>query len=152
MQTGDEPERARQKYSFSARQSIYVFLLRSITQYQTVLHQLPFNRLDRPAHSFVGERQESGKRHHQQTGVERIRSVILDKRLLLLTVSVRANLSMDLIANFSPTTNISVGRTPAFLYQFNSTIEGHPGHHFGMGEMFGTAAHLPDSLVRFIPI
>src|SRR6202011_4328430 len=140
------------KDSFPPRQSVYGFFFGPIAKHEAVLHELAFDRFDRPAHSLVGKWQEPGKRHHEQARVESIRSVILRKGLLVRTESARANFRMDLIANFLPPTDISCGRASAFLHQFNSTVEGHPRHHFGMGEMFRAAAHLPNSLVRLVPI
>src|SRR5438105_3256842 len=152
MQTGNHPERARQKHAFSARQSVHTFFFGPITKHETVLHELALDRFDRPAHSLIGKRQEPRKRHHEQTRIEGIRSVILRKGFLVWAISPRANFGMDFIANLPPPTDMFRRRTSAFLHQFNSAIESDPRHHFGMSEMFRAAAHFPNSLVRLIPI
>ena len=116
------------------------------------MHQLAFDRFDRSAHSLVGKWQESRERHPEQARVESIRSVILGKGFLVRAESARANFGMNLIANLPPPTDMFRSRASASLHQFNSTIKSHPRHHFGMGEMFGAAAHFPNSLVRLVPI
>src|SRR5947207_9835980 len=151
MQTGCQPERARQKHPFSSGQPIHTFFFGSIAKHETVSHQLAFDRFNRPAHSLVGKWQESRAQHPEQARVESIRSVILGKGFLFPTESARANLRMDLIANLPPPIDIS-SRTSALFHQFNRAIKSHPCHHFGMGEMFAAAAHFPNSLVRFVPI
>src|ERR1700737_4929350 len=152
MQTGNHPERARQKHAFSPRQSVYAFFFGSITKHETVLHELALDRFDRSAHSLVGKRQKTPERHHEQARVESIRSVILGKGFLVRAESARANFGMDLITNLPPPADTFCGGASAFLHQFNSPIESNPRHHFRMGKMFGTAAHLPNSLVRLVPI
>ena len=152
MQTGGQPERARKKHSFPPGQSIHAFFFGSIAKHETVSHQFALDRFDRPAHSPVGKWQEPGKRHLEQARVERIRSVILRKSFFVRAESARANFGMDLIANLPPPADMFRGRASAFRHQFNSAIECHPGHHFGMGEMLRTPADLPNSLVRFVPI
>src|SRR5438132_13550978 len=94
MQTGDHPERARQKHTFSPRQSVHAFFFGFVAKHETVLHQLAFDRFNRPAYSLVGKRQKPGKRHHEQARVKSIRSVILSKGFLSRTESTRANCLM----------------------------------------------------------
>src|SRR2546421_6961700 len=130
MQTVDHPERARQKHTFSPGQSVHTFFFGSITKHETILHQLAFDRFDRSAYSIVAKRQESGERHHEQTRVESIRSVILSKGVLARAESARANFRMNLIANLLPPAGTVRGRASAILHQFNSTIESDPRHHF----------------------
>src|SRR5207249_9352431 len=113
---------------------------------------LTFNRFDRSTNSLIGKLKEPGERHQEQTRVESIRSVILRKSFFVRAESARANFAMDLIANLPPPTDMFRGRASASLHQFNSAIKSHPRHHFGMGEMFGAAAHFPNSLVRLVPI
>src|ERR1700716_3057671 len=152
MQTGSQPERARQKHAFSARQSVHAFFFRSITKHESVLPELALDRFDRPAYSLVRKWQESRERHHEQARIERIRSEVLRESFLGLTDPAHANFGMNLVASLPPPSDAIRGPAAAFFHQLNSAVEGHPRHHFGMGEMFGTAADLPDSFVRLAPI
>src|ERR1700736_2224474 len=144
MQTGNHPERARQKHTFPSWQSVHAFFLGPIANHETRLWQPAFDRFDRPPYSLVGKRQKTRERHHEQARIERVRSIVLRKSFLGLTESARANVRMDLIANLPPPADAICGPAAAFLHQFNCTVEGHPRHHFGMSEMFGTAAHFPN--------
>src|SRR3982750_1257552 len=132
MQTGSEPERARQKHSFRSWQPVPVFFFRTITKHKTVLHQLALDRFDRSAHSLVSERQESSKRQREQTGIERIRSVVLGKSLLVRAESARANLGMNLVANLPPSSDSVGGVASRFLHEFMGSVERVPRHPFGM--------------------
>src|SRR5712671_4966045 len=122
MQTGSHPERARQKNTFPARQSIHAFFLGPITKHQTVLHQFALDRFDCSAHPFVRKRQKSSKRHLEQTRIKGIRTVVLSKSFLTRAESALANFRVDLIANLSPPAGTVRGHASAFLHQFNSAV------------------------------
>src|SRR5438067_1136422 len=102
MKTGSHPERARQKHTFSPRQSVHAFFFGSITKHQTVSHQFALDRFDSSANAFVRKRQESSKRHREQTRIKGIGTVVLSKSVLIPAESALANLGMNLIASLSP--------------------------------------------------
>src|SRR5205807_3099869 len=116
MQTGGHPERARQKHTFSPRQSVHAFFFGSITKHQTVSHQFALDRFDSSANAFVRKRQESSKWHREQTRIKGIGTVVLSKSVLIPAESALANFGMNLIANLSPPPDPFVGRTSALLH------------------------------------
>src|SRR6202034_833345 len=66
---GDQPKAARQKNTFSWRQTIDVSL-GSIPQHKTVNHELPLDRRDGAAHTWIVCRQEADEGYQQQTCVK----------------------------------------------------------------------------------
>src|SRR5438477_4430947 len=110
MQTISKPKGARKKNAFATRQSIDLFLLRPISQHKAILHELTFNRLDCAAHALIGHWQKTSQRHHEQTGVKRVRSIKLRERFFARVVTALADFCVDLIANSLPALEMFVCR------------------------------------------
>src|SRR5215470_19888709 len=139
-----EPERARQKNSFSGRQAIDFFFW-VIPRNETVAHQITLDRCNRAAHAGIVRRQETYKRDHQKAGIQLFSSVELHEGIALCIESLTAYFIVNGRAEFAPALYRSL-QTEA-LDRFDGTIHGHPCHHFRMGEMAARAAHLPYSFV-----
>src|SRR5437588_8949150 len=152
MPTISQPKRARKKNSFPPWQSIDALFLRPISKHKAVLHQLAFNRLNSATDTFISGGQKTSQRHHEQTGIKRVRSIKLRERFFARVVTALADFCVDLIANSLPALEMFVCRAVTFLNKFDRAIERHPGHHFRVGKMFAPTADFPNSFVRFLPV
>src|SRR3954465_14871328 len=106
LQTVRQPEGAREKHSFATRQPVDLFELRLITQHKTVFHQVALNCCDSAEDALVVRREKPYQRHHQQRGVQTVRSIKLGKRLAFRIEAARANFRMNFISNRFPTSEI----------------------------------------------
>src|SRR5882724_5036519 len=147
-----QPKGAGKKYSFVARQSIDARFLWPIAQHKTILHQFAFNCLNRPANTFVSDRQKTGERHCKEARIQSIRPINLRESFLLRVKAALANFGANLITNFLPATEMLISGATAVLDQLDRAIECQPRHHFGMGKLLAAAADFPDSFVRLLPM
>src|ERR1700684_2331560 len=115
MQAIGKPERARQKNTFTAWQSVDAFFLGPITKHKAVLHQLAFNCVDCPANPFVSSWQEASQWHHEQTRIQCIGAVNLGKSFLPRVITALAYFGVNLIANFLPPIDVSIPGTATFF-------------------------------------
>ena len=83
MPASDQPKRAWYENAFTPGQSVHAAFLRSITQDETIVHQLAFDRLNGVPNTFVCCRKKADERHREQARVQRIGTVILGKRFSL---------------------------------------------------------------------
>src|SRR5215208_7599654 len=110
---------------------------------------MPLDGGDGPAHAWVQWRKKPDRRQQQQAGIELLRSVRLDEAAQFAIESSLADLVVNRLPQRAPL--VDLASQPAPLHRLDPAVEGHPRHDLGMGEMSGTAAYLPDALVRLIP-
>src|SRR3977135_1831703 len=123
MQGIGEPKRAWEKNAFPSRQSVHVFFV-AITKHESILHELAFDRFDRAADAFIACWQKTGAwQNHKHTGVERVGTVELGKRLLFLVVTAFANFEKNLVADLCPSFEIFVRRILAGFGQLDRAIK-----------------------------
>src|SRR5205823_10790964 len=81
--------------------------------------------------------------------VEPLRAVRLGEGIQLDVEALLADLAVDRCADLPPALDRPRAAEP--LDRLDAAIERDPGHHLRMGEVAPWAAHLPDSLVGFLP-
>ncbi len=90
------------------------------------------------------------QRDHQQARIERFRPVVLREGVALRIESLLADLVVDLLAHPAPL--IERALHAELLDRPHRPIHGYPGHHPRVRELLAGPAHLPDSLVRVLPV
>src|SRR6266481_7987285 len=143
-----EPKGAGEKRAFD-RLPFLRNLAGIVPQHKSVAHHIFLDRLDRTANAGVGRRQEAYRGQQQDAGVEQLRSVGFDKRVLLAIKTLVANFATDGIAQCPPSVE---RRIKSELFSaLDAAIERHPGHHLRRDVMPALAAPLPDAVVRLVP-
>ena len=122
--------------------------MRSITKHHTIGRKVLFDR-NRASNPLVIGRQEADERHHEQTGIEQLRSVGLDERTYVRLVALLADLVTYCVANRAPAVNRTI-ETKGYD-DFNGSMQRHPRHHFRMGELTAQPAYFPQPLIGLGP-
>src|SRR5882672_4002179 len=97
----DEPKGTGEKRAFD-RLPFLRHLAGIVPQHKSVAHQLFLDRLDRAANARVRRGKEAYRGQHQDAGVEQLRSIGFDKRILLAIETFFADISTDAIAQSPP--------------------------------------------------
>jgi len=85
----------------------------------------------------------------KNAGVEVFGSIILHKRVQIPIKTLPANLLVDGIAEFFPSSNLA--REATQFCRPYQPINRYPGHHFRMDKVPARTAHLPDPFIRPLP-
>ena len=144
----DQPEGAGQERALARRQAVDAFG-RVITQHQAVFQQAALDLGERAAHPGIVGRQEPDQRNLQQARVERPGAIGLHETVAFGVIGFAADFVVNLVADRAPALDGSI--EVQFLRRAHDAVEGDPGHHLRMGEMFQAAAHFPDAIVRLAP-
>lgn len=139
-----QPESAGEKLTLAVRHPIDVRVLR-VPCYKATLHEICFNGFNRADYARIIRWEEADQRHHEETGVEVFRAVILHKRIEARIEALPAYLFVDGGPKRLPSRDIS--RDPALLCGPDSAIDGDPCHHLGVNEMPAQAAHFPNAII-----
>src|SRR6202034_3612248 len=100
-----QPERTRQKGSFSMGQAVDGGIL-CVSPDKAIFHKIGFDGLDRAHYSRIARREKADQRHHQNAGVEVFASVILHEGIHVRIKTLAANLLMDRRSKFFPSCDI----------------------------------------------
>ena len=118
-------------------------------QHKSIPHHVFFESSQGAANARVGGRQEPHRGQQQDTGIEQLRAVGLDERVLPGIKTLLADIAADLVAQASPAIEWPV--VAEFFGALNGAIECDPGHHFRRDIMPGLPTSLPDAVIRLIP-
>src|SRR6266852_7781097 len=97
-----KPETAGKEDTFSRRETVDA-CLGSVPQHEAIDHELPLDRRDGAAHTWIVRRQEAHERHQQQARIELAPAEALGEGVAALVESLLANRRVHAIANLSPT-------------------------------------------------
>src|SRR5579863_2308740 len=110
---------------------------------------MPLNGVDGGLHPRIFRRQETDQGDEKRAGIELFGAVALRECAKLGVEAVAADVAVNGIAQRPPALDRTVHLET--LDGLDRTVEGHPGHHLGIGEMLLIAAHLPDAVIGLLP-
>src|SRR5438094_4376753 len=146
----DIPETADAKRPFSAFEPIVGCLISPIAVDMRGMRQFLLNAIQRLEHARVGWGREAGQRDQQRAGVNGVAAIILHEALLLLAPALVHDLLVDSIAHLAPL--LQGSRHPLALHRADGALEGYPAHDPRVQEGPVSSTHLPDALVRRLPV
>src|SRR5438132_5799881 len=146
----DIPETADAESPFRAFEPIVGGLIHAIAVDMRVMRQFLLNAIQRLEHARVSWGREAGQRDQQRAGVNGVAAIILHEALLLLAPALVHDLLVDGIAHLAPL--LQGSRQPLALHRADGPIEGHPAHDPRVQEGPVASTHLPDALVRRLPV
>src|SRR5262249_16261157 len=143
-----QPEATRDKDAFSRHQTINIRLC-SITQYKAVDHELPLDRHDGAAHSWIVRRQEANEGDQQEARVKFAAAEALRKGVALAGESEPTDRRVHAVANLPPGIQRCVEAEPlGIAYR---AIQSDPRHDLGESKVAAAASYFPDTLVWLLP-
>src|SRR5690348_7820255 len=102
MQAISEPKGTGQENPFGTRQAIGIVSFGAITPNETMIKKLAFDRFNRGTDALVGGGQKPNQGHHEEAGIEFLRSVGLSKGALFRMITAATDFAMNAIANLTP--------------------------------------------------